>query len=214
MKTPTYNYGIVYLLTNPAMPGMVKIGMTNRDSVDARMKELFNTSVPVPFECEYACKVDDSTKVEKALHIAFHPYRVHAQREFFKILPEQAIAILKLLDKSSDITGEIVREINNDLTELDKAAGEKLKISRRPSLNFRELGIPNGAKLQFAKDDHEIEIEVCSEKKVNYQGDVKSLTAITRELLGLDYAVQPTPYWTYNGKNLWDLYQETYPVNE
>lgn len=44
-KSP--NYGIVYVLTNPAMPGLVKIGMTNRDSVDARLKELFNTSVPV-----------------------------------------------------------------------------------------------------------------------------------------------------------------------
>lgn len=39
------------------MPDLVKIGMTNRDNVDARMKELFNTSVPVPFECGYACKV-------------------------------------------------------------------------------------------------------------------------------------------------------------
>jgi len=62
------------LLTNPAMPGMVKIGMTNRDSVDARMKELFNTSVPVLFECEYVCKVDDSTKVENALLIMQVPY--------------------------------------------------------------------------------------------------------------------------------------------
>ena len=45
MTTPN-NYGIVYVLTNPAMPDLVKIGMTNRDTIDARMKELFNTSVP------------------------------------------------------------------------------------------------------------------------------------------------------------------------
>jgi hypothetical protein len=32
MKNSNTNYGIVYLLTNPAIPGMVKIGMTNRDS--------------------------------------------------------------------------------------------------------------------------------------------------------------------------------------
>jgi len=78
-KSP--NYGIVYVLTNPAMPGLVKIGMTNRDSVDARLKEFFNTSVPVPFECEYACKVESSEKVGETLHLAFHPYRIHAHPE-------------------------------------------------------------------------------------------------------------------------------------
>ena len=42
--TPTpQNYGIVYVITNPAMPDIVKIGMTNRDTIDARLKELFNT---------------------------------------------------------------------------------------------------------------------------------------------------------------------------
>lgn len=51
------NFGIVYLLTNPAMPGLVKIGMTERDSMDARLRELYSTGVPVPFECQYACKV-------------------------------------------------------------------------------------------------------------------------------------------------------------
>ena len=41
MSTKTNNYGIVYVLTNPVMPDLVKIGMTNRDTIDARMKELF-----------------------------------------------------------------------------------------------------------------------------------------------------------------------------
>ena len=34
------NKGIVYVLTNSAMPGLVKIGMTTRESIDTRMKEL------------------------------------------------------------------------------------------------------------------------------------------------------------------------------
>src|SRR5574344_962788 len=106
MSLKTINYGIVYVLTNPAMPGLVKIGMTNRESVDARLKELFNTSVPVPFECEYACKVDDCKKVEAALHYAFDPERINPQREFFKTDPDRVISILKLLEKE-DITNKI-----------------------------------------------------------------------------------------------------------
>ena len=80
------NYGIVYVLTNPVMPGLVKIGMTTRDNLDTRMKELYGTGVPVPFKCEYACKVksSDCAKIEKALHVAFAPDRINANREFLQ----------------------------------------------------------------------------------------------------------------------------------
>ena len=44
--------GIVYVLTNPSMPGMVKIGMTERSEMDARLKELYTTGVPLPFDCK------------------------------------------------------------------------------------------------------------------------------------------------------------------
>jgi len=58
--------GIVYVLTNPAMPGMVKIGKTGRD-VEIRLSDLYTTGVPLPFECEYAVRVQDMDKVEKGL---------------------------------------------------------------------------------------------------------------------------------------------------
>lgn len=208
------SYGIVYVLTNPAMPDLVKIGMTDRDSVDARLKELFNTSVPVPFECEFACKVSNCRVVEKALHLAFEPYKIHSAREFFKISPEQAIAILKLLDESNDITNEIKEELGNDLTCEDKEARNKLKVNRRPSLNFREMGIPLGAKLDYTRGENDIFVEVCSDKKINYYGLETSLTAITKELLGLDYTVSPGKYWTYNGRSISDIYNETYTLME
>ena len=62
--------GIVYVLTNPAMPGMVKIGKTARESVEARLNELYSTGVPLPFECVYAARVVNETEVEQAFHQA------------------------------------------------------------------------------------------------------------------------------------------------
>ena len=82
--------GIVYVLTNPAMPKMVKIGRTGRE-IDERLSQLYSTGVPLPFECAYAARVADMDKVEKAFHNAFEPYRVNPKREFFSIDPEQAI---------------------------------------------------------------------------------------------------------------------------
>jgi hypothetical protein len=203
--------GIVYVFSNPAMPGIVKIGMTTKDQIDDRLKELFTTSVPVPFECEYACKVKDCQKVENALHIAFDPDRVNPQREFFRIEPERAIAVLSLVSEEN-ITTTVNSSVQSVLSKIDIDAGIKLKKSRRPSINFIELGINIGEKIKFIDDQLDIEAEIISEKIVKYKDKEYSLTGLTKELLGIDYAVQPTNKWTYKGRNLKDIYEEKYPL--
>ena len=45
---------IVYVLSNPATPGLLKIGSTNEDSVENRMSDLYTTGVPCPFHCVIA----------------------------------------------------------------------------------------------------------------------------------------------------------------
>ena len=62
--------GTVYVLTNPAMPDLVKIGKTTRD-ISLRLSDLYSTGVPLPFECEYAAKVKDVDQTEKAFHLGF-----------------------------------------------------------------------------------------------------------------------------------------------
>ena len=53
--------GSVYVLTNPAMPNMVKIGKTTRD-VELRLADLYSTGVPLHFECEYALRTLSSIR--------------------------------------------------------------------------------------------------------------------------------------------------------
>lgn len=131
-------YGIVYLLTNPVMPGLVKIGMTTQEDIDRRMKELYTTGVPVPFECQFACRVKkgDCGKIEKALHAAFAPQRINANREFFRIQVEQAKAILELFHHE-DVTEDVVVEIDNDLTDDDRDASKKARVHRPHSISSK-----------------------------------------------------------------------------
>ena len=58
------------MLTNPAMPNLIKIGFTSSEDVKSRMAQLYQSGVPLPFECVYAARVNDYEKVEKALHMA------------------------------------------------------------------------------------------------------------------------------------------------
>ena len=207
-------YGIVYLLTNPVMPGLVKIGMTAQEDIDKRMKELYTTGVPVPFECHFACRVkkSDCAKIEKALHTAFAPQRVNANREFFRIQLEQAKAILELFHHE-DVTGEVTDEIENDLTPDDKAATQNAKV-RRPSLNFYEMGMQKGDVLLW-KEDPSISVVVDSERRVIYQGEAVSISALSAKLKGYNTKhIAPGKYWTYKDRLLDDIYDETYPFEE
>lgn len=197
--------GIVYVLTNPAMPGIVKIGKTSRGSVDARLNELYSTGVPVPFECAFAGRVTDESRIEKAFHLAFGPYRLNPKREFFQIEAEQAIALLELM-VTEDVTPALQAEADKVDVEA-KAGSDKLK-ARRPVQNFFEMGIPEGAILKFSQAD--LDCTVLNGRRVVYDDEETSLTALTQKLLNTDRPLQPSPYWLFNGRRLSDIYNDTY----
>lgn len=207
-------YGIVYLLTNPVMPGLVKIGMTERAEMDARLRELYTTGVPVPFDCQYACKVkkSDCTKIERALHTAFAPQRVNANREFSRIQVEQAKAILELF-LHEDMTQEVAGEIANDLTPEDVAAKTRAQV-HRPPLNFLEMGMQIGDILQW-KDDPTIFVTITSGRTIKYNEEEVSISALPAQLKGYSTRhIAPGPHWLYKDRVLSEIYDETYPMEE
>ena len=99
---------IVYVLTNLAMPDVVKIGITTRENPQVRMNELYTTGVPLPFECAIAIQTDDARAeaFEKALHTAFTPYRINPKREFFEIKTYQVESLLRVLP-GTDVTPQV-----------------------------------------------------------------------------------------------------------
>lgn len=199
--------GIIYILSNPSMPGIIKIGKTTKEDVKLRMKELYSSGVPLPFECEYAARVKSIDDVEKALHTAFSPNRLNPRREFFEIESGQAIAIIKLLE-IQDVS-PLVEQEANVIEAMELEAG-KAYAQKRPRMNFTEMGIPKGSELVF-NNNAEIAI-VISDRTVKFRNVETSLTNATRMALGEGYSynVAPGPYWTYNGRKLRDIYNGIY----
>ena len=98
--------GWVYVLTNEAMPGLVKIGYTFREP-SIRAEELYKdsnnkavTGVPLPFDVAYKAWVITPYAVEQAVHKSLAPKRLNENREFFKCSPEEAIQHIRQVAKA------------------------------------------------------------------------------------------------------------------
>lgn len=206
--------GIVYVLTNEGMPGLLKIGRTDRDNLELRMRELHTTGVPFPFECVKAVEVADdqqAKQLEKALHKAFDPDRVNPKREFFRIREDQVLAILDAWP-GEDVTDRIRGEVEAGTEESEREAIQRAR-KRRPNLDFEALGIHAGERLVFIGGDGStdtLETIVVDNKKVRFQGEEMSLTKATLRALGKHERepIRPAPYWSYKDRKLDELYEE------
>jgi len=73
--------GWVYIITNVAMPNLLKIGYSDRDP-ENRAIELNSTASPHPHIVEFAVLVEQPRKVEKAVHMELKDF--HEGKEWFK----------------------------------------------------------------------------------------------------------------------------------
>lgn len=71
--------GYVYILTNEAMPGLVKIGKTTR-CVDGRANEIYQTGVPLPFVVYNYVETPDCHTLELTMHEILADLRVSQSR--------------------------------------------------------------------------------------------------------------------------------------
>ena len=198
---------IVYILTNQSMPDTIKIGIT--DDLESRMKQLDNTSTPLPFECYYAVEVEDARAIEKKIHEGLDDKRVRQNREFFNATPEQAKAILEI----AEVMGGKNVTPKEDIVETpqDKQALENARKKRSRIDYFGILGIQKGTTLTFSKDEN-ITCTVSDNGKIIFRDKETTLSGsallVTNEM-GYDWGqVQGAGYWCYQGKTLRDLITE------
>jgi hypothetical protein len=113
--------GIVYILSNPCMIDSVtakplyKIGRTQ--NLSKRLTGLYDTGVPCPFDCVFACEVNGYKQVESELQKLFSDCRINPDREFFCINPtqlENIISILKRFDGFMDATEKVEKDLEEE----------------------------------------------------------------------------------------------------
>ena len=85
----------VYILTNPAMEGMVKIGYTTNDPHTRAEQISRGTGVPLGYEVAWAYKCYKGERIEKEVHKYFKKQRISPTREFFRVTLEEAKQIIE-----------------------------------------------------------------------------------------------------------------------
>ena len=190
--------GYIYIMTNPALKGMVKIGYAA--DVEMRRKQLSTTALPYEYEV-YATYETPGELEDKKLHAMIDnlnpDLRVSKNREFFVMSPEDAYSLLEAI---ATISGSKAR-----LKKIKVSPIKKQKV-RRPPVDFTKCNIPIGAELVFIEDPS-IVATVVSDRKVEYNGEITSLSAITGAIKG--HSTQGPSYFTYDGKKVSEIAEET-----
>ena len=214
--------GLVYILTNPCLDGWVKIGMTERNDIKKRLKELNSpTNIPLSFRCYATYTVENPPEVERHIHSIIDKIdnSLHAreqlengkmrEREFFKISAEKAYGIFKDI---AALRGDSENLKSYEPTQTE-AQEQEIADSRtkRSNNSFKLLNIAVGEEINFIYDDT-IKAVVSNDKnQVEFNGDTYSVTALAIKILIEKYQwnanthVNGWRYFTKDGMALSDL---------
>ena len=92
---------IIYVMSNPSLQGMIKIGYTGKE-IEVRRGILSKaTGVPTPFKVEYIYRLQGrGMELEREIHSYLKEFRLNNEREFFEIDIKQAIEAIQKIGKN------------------------------------------------------------------------------------------------------------------
>lgn len=186
--------GLVYILTNPCLNGWVKIGMTERNDIESRLRELnAPPNIPLSYRCYAVYEVDNPQLVEKHIHSLIDRVddSLHArenlsngrirEREFFRISPETAYGIFNDVATLRNDRENLRLHVPTQEQAQEEALAENQP--KRTNNSFKLLGLPIGEEIMFMFDDS-ISARVVDDKNlVEYQGEKYSVSALALKLL-------------------------------
>ncbi len=208
------HFGVIYILTNPSFPDYVKIGYAQ--DIEKRLKQL-NRSETVPFAFRvYAVYKVESKLTDKELHKLIDTLNPDLRtidnfdgkervKEFYAMSAEDAYGLLECIAKISG-TEERLQRLTPEGHEIidEQIANEIRETARRGPFRFSDCGISVGSELTFIEDES-IKVSVVDDRRIEFNGETTSLSALAQKLKGFDHPVQGTLWFLYKGEKLTDL---------
>ena len=197
---------LVYILTNPWMPDLIKIGRTDT-TIEQRVKELSSPAgVPTKFVCYCCCVVKDNKDIERRLHDGLGGRRANLRREFFEMLPEQAQTLL------IGYASKVLISDGHKVTASRKKQSPVKDGPKKGHLTFPMLGIKKKSKLTFFNDETKIAI-VTGDSEIEFNGVKGTMTHHAKKILKKD-SLQGSRHWKYKGEILTDMREKIENENE
>jgi len=129
--------GFTYVLSNPAMPGIVKVNYTNTLTED-HIAKLYSPDVPLPYIVEFEALTSFPKKVKERAHAMLDWQRVAPGRDFFRSAPHLAVEAVRdaLLEQAGlDVwrTGKVHQVRDGEQVAVSAAAGDVFVVLAYPS---------------------------------------------------------------------------------
>lgn len=212
--TKDKKFGVIYILTNPSFPDFVKIGYAQ--DIEKRLKQL-NRSETIPFAFRvYAVYKVESKLTDKELHKLIDNLNPDLKtienfdgkervKEFYAMSAEDAYGLLECIAKISGTEDRLQRLTPEGHEILDEQiANEVRETARRGPFRFSDCNIPMGSELTFIENS-DIKAIVVDDRRIEYEGETTSVSALAQKLKGFDHPVQGTLWFLYKGEKLTDI---------
>lgn len=215
MKKSSNYFKVIYILTNPALPGFVKIGYAN--NLNERVEQLSKTtSIPFSFQV-YAVYKTNANLSDKKLHdiidslnpdlrsVEIDEKGKKHKKEFFKMSAEDAYKILEDISLISGTKGKLIKIKPTKAEEKNKKEAKEARETTKKRFNFKDCGIKKGSIVVYKKKN--IKCEVYDDKHIKYKDEIMPLSSFVKEDTGWA-AGQGPAFFTYKGKVLKDIFDE------
>ncbi len=191
--------GYLYCFSNSSMPGILKVGMTER-TPEIRLNEANSSDTwrpPTPYKLEFAKKVLNPKQKETTLHNLLTQYtlRINPKREFFLVSTEEVKAFFDLID------GDLwVQEIEEEEEDDDDDDDAQSSLSNSAVVKCRDMSkcFTNGQRIRHTIGINKTWIGIYDSSKNGIMHDskfYKSLSGFAEN----HYSIDRRTYRSANG---------------